>query len=332
MESTFTKLINHYDSYEIKNFQVIHHDKSQKSDFLNQEHSLALNLNSISVKEGIEVIKSNENLKEDFFKFELYKRKGGIFREELIEEIFKTLRCAYYIEDVIKFVLENSNFSLIVDIIILNSKYLLENQLALLLKIILSIEAGTKFKKFKHSHFEDFLKKTKLAFTLTNFKVFLVYILTVDMKGLYDKNLLVKSILIEFASEKIQIEDDNEDSTDFESKEYEVKKIVDLLYITYNIVKLTKENNSLEFLNVILNILIFFEFNQLVEKSLLVDIFDTIRTDDDINNMISKLKIELNSFYKVKCLVNNFDNLTKGMDYLENNLTHKYVIDDVLEI
>lgn len=339
MESSVQKLISlqQKDNVDLKNFQIKFFNKSKDSQINEYFESISnsnviLNLSSLNKEDIVDVIKTNENLRIDFFKFELY--RINFFKDEAIMEILKKVSCnSDYLENVVEFCLEKNSPQFIYNLILCNSENLFENQLCMIIRLIINDNSKPtnnselyceelSNNKDNLSSYYNFLDLHDLKSSRKSFNLFLFYTLLITKPGVFDKNLLFNSLLIELSLSKI-------DQTE-KMEERNLKCLMDFYFILLNLSVLCENSLSCIFyICIFLDIIIYLHRIGKIDNEVVQMIWDLLYNSKIINSSTNKLFQEDYYINSINSFLNSFGSVSKSIDIMKTNFTN---LNDKIEI
>eukprot|EP00340_Litonotus_pictus_P008289 CAMPEP_0170518524 /NCGR_PEP_ID=MMETSP0209-20121228/4191_1 /TAXON_ID=665100 ORGANISM="Litonotus pictus, Strain P1" /NCGR_SAMPLE_ID=MMETSP0209 /ASSEMBLY_ACC=CAM_ASM_000301 /LENGTH=308 /DNA_ID=CAMNT_0010804113 /DNA_START=134 /DNA_END=1060 /DNA_ORIENTATION=+ len=303
---------------------------------------MILNLASLSPNEVVKVIKLNEGLRIDFFKFELYRM--DFLSKEAVKGIFAEIPCrSTYYEDVLEFCMDQKDPEFINNFILCNSDILYENQLCLTLKVILSRNSEASLTNIDSESlalYKQFIEENNFKNNAKVFNLYLMWTLLVQKPGIFDKKLLFKSLIIEFEERGDQGKEEDQAMDGLSSAEekgsskklYNIKALVDLFYIILQLNKISSERSPLFYLNTLIDVFLFLERIQFIDSSFISSINNIVKTDKSLNSKIERLKSEDSKYFNVKGIVDNYFAIKESMTFISNRQPHKHVFSEKLSL
>lgn len=329
------KLKNH----EIKTIKI--ESKSANSEF----SQLGLNLSEIEPKTLIQLMNTNERLRLDFFKFELY-RLNQISLESLAEVFTKVNVNSKYLEEFMDFVFSQKTIELLYNIIEYSSKVLFENQICLILKYLV----GTDFKKnecmnaaenlndsqiSKFVSYSVFLNENNYSHSAAVFKIFLVSQL-LQSKTNGNKDNFRKALLIELKKNLHKsVNQEKVVSQEVPSITYDCSAFVDLFYI---LIRLSETNEfsqvTLSHLGTVLDCFIYFHSKNLCDSTFIGKIYEIITNHEALQLKIVQLSEVDDKSSKLKCYITSFLGIQQAIKLKETYTlkSHKGLLVDIIKI
>lgn len=339
MESLLDKCLKASSKSNLSNYQI----KSNESNCNNQEYSdCALNFSLLNSEKALEILKSNNKLKNDFYKFELYRQSS--FNKDITEKILYELVCpSSHFDDIIDYCFEtDENKKLLENIIKINKKMIMENQVSkLLIKLLKSenLPLSDSFKLFGKNH--------NLKIDYPNYQIYLIWLLLIQNPNTIDMNLLYKSLIKEINLKGLDLEvPDNEsdnESNDEDlfsfSKKFEIAIIIDLVYIMFNLIKIISDEYQLKvcfkYFNIFSKILFHYIKNTSTTDNSnnfkkLKNFYEDLMKDGVFKERIELLKSQDDKLLRLKSRIDNFYMIKKF--YYDKENRGKHFITDVINI
>lgn len=326
-------------NYEIKSIKL--GPKGANSEF----SQLGLNLSEIKPKMLIQLMNTNERLRLDFFKFELY-RLNQINPEALAEVFLEVNVNSKYLEEFIDFVFAQNTIVLLYNVIEFSSKTLFENQICLILKYLI----GTDYKKNeciaaaeklnevqiqRLTTYSHFLQENGLEHSTAVLKIFLVSQL-LRSKAHGNKDDYRKALLIELkknvhkgASQESVV------SQEVPVITYDCSAFVDLFYILIRLSDTSEFSQiTLSHLGTVLDCFIFFHSKHLCDSSFIGKLHEIITNHKGLQSKIAQLSEVDEKSNKLKCYITSFLGIQQAIKLKETYTikSHKGMLVDIIKI
>lgn len=233
----------------------------------NENLNDALNFSNLDVNSLVKLFEVNEKLKNDFFKFGIYKN----LEKKNLAELLKRVECPYSaILNLLEYILEN-DLILLENFLIKNKDLISEKELLYLLKAILN------FKNEKTTKIESELYK---KFNVKCIKVYFIhYLIDIKIEKDYFFTLLKKY-----------------KGTDNELNKSDILELFNILIIIQNN-NIYKNENILEYFSIMNNLLMMLYLKEEIEKSnyeILKNNLDSAKIAITNNKTLSKSLEKLN--------------------------------------
>lgn len=339
MESLLDKCLKTSSDLKLSNYQLKSNEVGDTSDYAD----CALNFSLLNSEKAIEILKSNCKLKNEFFRFELYRQSS--FSKEILDSILTELICpSNSFEDIIDYCFESEeNRKILENVIKVNKQMIMENQVSRLLIKLIKVENLSPSDNFK-----IFSKTHGLKNNSQNYQIYLIFLLLIEEPNSIDMNLFYKSLIKEINlkaldQENSKVEDDDlssenndEDLFSF-NKKFDVNIVVDLVHIMFHLIKiLTNEahiKSCFKYFNTLSKIL--FHYCKQASSNTnnfkyLNNFYEEFMKDEAFKAKIESMKDQDSKVLKLKSHIDNFYMLKKF--YVDRVNREKHFIFDVINI
>lgn len=330
MKTNIEKLISVHkkENKELKNFQVKFLNRSNESTILptKEEQHIALNLGNLPLEEILIILKDNESLATDFFKFELYSL--NFLSSSHIKAIFSTIPCINnYIEEVFEYCIKQNEPDFLYNFVCCNSDKLFENQLSFILKKLFEykLDFDLDEKSVKElKKYTDFVKVHNLLINKKSFILYLVSCLIISSPGVFDNNLITSSLMIEFTDDVFT---DSEETK--ELRVVNINQLIDLFLVIVNLTTLTNNIEGVNFLNIMIEIFINLNFNGKIKDELLIEIYSFLQSSK-VNQVIDSLQCQDKNLFAINGILNNFKAVSNSIENVKSGVAKNIVCTDYI--
>ena len=261
----------------------------------NEEYQVAININNLSSTELAKLLNTNERLRVDFFKFELYKddnMKPDILSQILLQVSVNTKDFEFFLD----YLFIQNNIECIYNIC-LNSSTLFENQVALIIKKLLSLseDISKEIKKDSLGEFIKFQHEYLSNKTINNSSLIMFMISRILANASFNQTYFLKALLIELR--------------DLDDK-YDLKAFVNLFHIVLSLSTITENPIYLLHLNTILDCFLFFYKKAVIDISIIDKLFTIVSHNEDLHKRIDSFSQDDNIILRLKMYLTSYNAIT----------------------
>lgn len=363
-ELTNAKVISSMENYQI--IDLIKEAKKLNVNTLNnEEEAFGLSLSSLDSNNLVKMMSSYDNLRIDFFKFQLYLLDtiSYITIQEVLKHISINTAC---FEEFIDYLFTNNNENnliLIYNCLIINkNNFLFENQLVIAIKYIICNEYSSSFNNLlnsknnkyindNYSSFDSYIEFVKLYYNvdsilsiseklnLSMFKLYVLYMLIINNNQyIINYEHFTKSLLIEFKCVADNDKNKHEDTKDIYN--YDFKAYINLFYSLLTIIDIeAKINNSknsksiVSIINCLIDCFILFFKRNYCSVDFINYLHDILNKHDGYNNILDEMQNEDKLTIKLKAYISSYEPIcftNRIINKLNND--NKYCITEDIEI